>query len=570
MKIRTGLVAATLTLLYATPADATTFCVPTFHPACPNSGGNVAQANLETAMQTNGDDTVPDRIVIAAGTITNPDTYGILSGDNDDLEIVGAGPAATAITTSGSGNEFVVNLNGAREVTVRDLTLRVPASFPDGLGSALQAEEDTFENVDIESRNPGSDGAPSMIGGSTFTDGRVYGSMGGSIGDAFRTNGAGSGEMRIERTSIENASWGIAVDDIAVITRVRRTQIIDPVAYGMRVTDGAFAVIENSVIVTDDGIALTAKTGSAETVIFTARHVTIVDTGGADNPAVDVGDDLTPANGSVNAVVSDTVIAGNENPLRCESPTSSTTLTMRYSYFFHSATVNGNCSVPTVNTLDAFAAAIGAPQFVAPTDYHLPAGSPAIDKGDPLTATLPTEDFDGAPRPVDGNGDGVSRRDIGAFEYQPPKPPTQEEKPVSTSPPNPSAGEFGTDPLVVVALAGKRLDADDPLRIKVVNRNQFSIAGSLRATLAKGFAQTSAMRAPVLKATFEIAANGRRTIARKLPPRLHDLLLERGKLKLSVRARVASPAGGIRVIAKALTARLKPAPQPAPGTSRAK
>lgn len=32
--------------------------------------------------------------------------------------------------------------------------------------------------------------------------------------------------------------------------------------------------------------------------------------------------------------------------------------------------------------------------------------------------TLPTEDFDALPRPVDGNRDGVARRDMGAFEYQ--------------------------------------------------------------------------------------------------------------------------------------------------------
>ena len=75
--------------------------------------------------------------------------------------------------------------------------MRVPAAFPDNQGGALQAEKDVFENVDFESRNVGRDGVRSAIGGSVFTDGRVYGSMGGSIDTAFATNGAGSGEMRI-------------------------------------------------------------------------------------------------------------------------------------------------------------------------------------------------------------------------------------------------------------------------------------------------------------------------------------------------------------------------------------
>src|SRR6185436_18504433 len=98
---------------------------------------------------------------------------------NDDLEIAGAGPADTVITSTQTGNVFMMNLNGPRDVTMRDLTLRIPASLNDNQGGALQAQQDLFENVDIESRNVRSDGIGSAIGGSVFRDGRLYGSMGG-------------------------------------------------------------------------------------------------------------------------------------------------------------------------------------------------------------------------------------------------------------------------------------------------------------------------------------------------------------------------------------------------------
>lgn len=58
----------------------------------------------------------------------------------------------------------------------------------------------------------------------------------------------------------------------------------------------------------------------------------------------------------------------------------------------------------------------GDPRFRASAtgDFRLGRGSAAIDTGSPTGA--PATDFDGAPRPLDGNGDGVAAFDLGAFE----------------------------------------------------------------------------------------------------------------------------------------------------------
>jgi parallel beta-helix repeat protein/predicted outer membrane repeat protein len=65
----------------------------------------------------------------------------------------------------------------------------------------------------------------------------------------------------------------------------------------------------------------------------------------------------------------------------------------------------------------------GDPRFALPGDVRLPADSPCIDRGmNEPGRPLPETDLDGNPRILDGNGDGTTVADIGAFEYDTAQP----------------------------------------------------------------------------------------------------------------------------------------------------
>jgi hypothetical protein len=81
-----------------------------------------------------------------------------------------------------------------------------------------------------------------------------------------------------------------------------------------------------------------------------------------------------------------------------------------------------NATSQTVSFSPALAAASQAFKLIADwgvagvpgADFHLRAGSPAVDAG--TNADLAPIDLDGVPRPADGNGDGSAIIDLGAYE----------------------------------------------------------------------------------------------------------------------------------------------------------
>jgi hypothetical protein len=415
--------------------------VPTFSANCANAGGNVAEADLEKAMNTNGSDGVADTIIVAAGTRSEDGAFEPSSGfknpgvfepaGKDPLTIVGAGRGSTILTSAGTGNVYLVSLGsaGARAITLKDLTLQIPTTFTDDGGAAVQLfTNDSLERVEIVSLNPGSDAVVAGGLGNVARDVQVHGSGSGTVADGFEAEG----ELTVEDSQLDGASWGLIGGGTGALLTARRVTETGTRTYGAVSTNGTVRV-ENSVFGMDDGIALYASAVGTDSLV-SADHLTALNSGGAAQAAMELRRFSNGA-GKIDIEVANSILRGFGSGYKIEAAggpgIGPASLTVRYSNF--QATGTG------VGVLDLATGNIDVDPLFNP-DFSLPANSPSVDAGDPAPTGL-TTDFIGAPRPNDGNGDGAAVRDQGAFEYQRPVSPV-----VDTPAPGGGAGGGGTGP----------------------------------------------------------------------------------------------------------------------------
>jgi parallel beta-helix repeat protein len=118
----------------------------------------------------------------------------------------------------------------------------------------------------------------------------------------------------------------------------------------------------------------------------------------ANHPTSGVG--LYISTGSTPAVVNN-IVATHAVGIHCSSP-----VTISFSILSNTVDLDGSCIDHHNIYTD--------PRLI--DEIHLAPGSPAIDAGQP-DSYVPSTDFDGQPRPTDGNCDGIKAVDIGADEY---------------------------------------------------------------------------------------------------------------------------------------------------------
>jgi hypothetical protein len=558
-------------LLTAAPAQATTFCVPTFDPPrCPNDGLNVAQANLESAMQSDASDGEADTVVVAPGTYTDPDAFSTAGTDALTIEGAGAGGAAdataTRLTTSSTANIYVVNLAASlsRDVVMRDLTVVVPPSLPDNAGAAMQVGGDTLERVDVEIANPYSDAIPSWPEGGAYEEGTIYAVGNGVVRTAIGTgNVAYPGQVSVDDATLVEPLYGIRGQHPELPASVERTTIERPSQVAILASEGGQVTATNSVVLVDGAVtALNAAANTAADAEVDADHLTVVQEGPALGTAAGSSASST---GKSTMLVENSILRGFGFPYsRVSTGGGDADLTIRYTN--SELSEGGPSSGPgtldvTAGNIDADPMFAGAAPYGSPTDLALQPGSPSVDAGDPATGGAAT-DFLGASRPQDGDADGTAIRDQGAFELQPSPEPTPEPtpgpSPEPSSGPGPAVGPGATsaaatpaDTAVALRILGKRVRIGrrgiGRLRLRCPAAEQSPSCGGMlvlrtRARLRLGKGKRRHL--VLARARFEIAAGKSKAIRLRVRGRKLRLLGRRGRVRrLLAIARVSDGAG---------------------------
>lgn len=418
--------------LFVGSAHAATICVGISAPACDGSAETL-QTALDSAKATAAD----DRIVLGAGRFVGPFTY-LPFTDAGELELVGQG-ADTVLTAPGPTKSSITVLrmqpDGAEHgAKVANLGLLVPANTealnPGNIGvrgaTAVDGVQVSLDANDAEANSP--IGVALQTPGATVANSDIEMSAGSfSVGVLVQAPG------EVADTRIHAP---VGVFDVASSVTVTRSRIVTD-NLGVFACNGD-ALVEDSLIrVSGFGTGLTARGDnqcSAGQASLTARQVTVVGSG-TGGETVGAGTEVGVAGQTPVLDVSLSIVRDVKTAFEAAAlATGTATVRVSASDFDaarHSETsAGGGVGIfeqpqPNIDADPLFADALFG-------DFRLGSGSPAIDSSfsPPLAADESATDLAGNPRIVDGNGDGVAARDMGALEAPEVKPP------VDTKPPN--------------------------------------------------------------------------------------------------------------------------------------
>jgi hypothetical protein len=401
-RVAPGVLAAALAVVAPAAANAADYCVS---PNTTCGGTNVA--TLEQALDLADNATDADRVFLGAGTYTSPGPSGYTYNQpGSPVEIIGQGQGKT-ILTGPAGSFRVLWLDGGATSSVHDLTLKIPQNMPVGdWGLALGSTARRVDVVEDPVQSYPHTGV-SLLDGGVLEDSTV------TLADTMKASTTAvsiSGGNGTIRHSTMTAWWD--VDSPHGGTIERSTLVAGGAGVG---ANAGLTTIDTSLIrmTLGDSVAIYAGPNPGADVTVNADSDTIIGPGQPDSEAVDDFTNFAPTQ-NVDLNIRNSVFRGVTRAANAVA-TGSGHAKINISYSDYDPAGNlaqgANASVTQTNVSN-----VGDAGFVnaAGGDYHLRAGSPLIDTGDP--ATPQGSDLDGNPLVTDGNGDRTARRDKGAFE----------------------------------------------------------------------------------------------------------------------------------------------------------
>jgi len=372
-----------------------------------------------------------DTVLVAPGTY-----FENISFNGKAISVKGSGgPKATIIDGGQKGSVVSFTSGETLSAVLSGFTIQngaAPFSFQGGGINIVNSSPSIRGNVITQNTacNEGGgigliNGAPSIMQNTISHNSQMVSCSGGSGGGGLYLEGA-TGAKIIGNSIIANIfppGSGISLN--AGGSPLIQNNLIaanDSGKFGM---GGGFYIVNgsNPAIVQNliygnragmgGGIYLTPPFGSSGSIVVSN---TVVDNGGSEGGSAIFAGGFDDSSQIINNVfVSNTGL----NAVDCDGTYDKNPpiFTNNDSYSAGGLAIEGTCA----NDLGQNGNISSDPQFanVAKHMYQLTATSPAIDAGSNSAPDLPKKDLAGKPRIVDGDGDGDTIIDMGAYEFQP-------------------------------------------------------------------------------------------------------------------------------------------------------
>ena len=402
-----GIAVMALGVALPSVASAEDYCV------APNydCGANNVQ-KLQDALDLAAGTQEADRILLGAGTYVAPQgaPYGFTYYETgSQVEIAGAGRGQTVVTAETAAIGHALSLRGAPGSSVHDLSIALPTQAGvnfTGLDSWNAARRIAITESENQSN---------QVYGAVLKAGALLEDSSVTLDPAAETIGvamdSSSGENSLVGSAV-TAKQGVSAVGPATVVRARVTGG----SRGIIQYRGQMAVRDSLIrLVGAAGTAIRAEESQAPTAV-TADGLTIILPETPDYAGVCAYANKG-WNQPVEIALTNSVIRGGANSL-CAVLTDQGSAKVSVSYSDYNPSENIALGGATID--EDHVTNVGDAGFADPAngDFRLRPGSPLVDRGDPDTAQ--GLDLDGNALLADGNGDGFARRDLGAFELQPP------------------------------------------------------------------------------------------------------------------------------------------------------